>query len=230
MTGPTDYDDLADRYAAGIDDRPWNELYERPATIALLPSVDGKDVLDAGCGSGWYTEWLADHGARTTGIDRSARMVEYAHMRLRGRATVQEGDASDLRGLRDASFDLIVSSLVIHYVHDLDQMFREWARVLRPDGTFVLSTHHPMREVGTSSPAGYLATSLVEEHWRWLGATMRFYQRPLRALADPIANAGFVIERISEPTPSDALRDKDPRGHASLCRMPAFIFIRARKG
>ena len=50
MIGPTNYDAIAERYAAGIDERPWNALYERPATLALLPTVAGKDVLDAGCG------------------------------------------------------------------------------------------------------------------------------------------------------------------------------------
>jgi hypothetical protein len=49
MVSPTDYDTIASRYAARIDERPWNALYERPTTLALLPHVGGKDVLDAGC-------------------------------------------------------------------------------------------------------------------------------------------------------------------------------------
>jgi hypothetical protein len=64
----TDYDTIAERYAANIDDRPWNALYERPATLALLPEVDRLDVLDAGCGHGWYADWLLRHGAR---VERS---------------------------------------------------------------------------------------------------------------------------------------------------------------
>jgi 2-polyprenyl-3-methyl-5-hydroxy-6-metoxy-1,4-benzoquinol methylase len=62
MTGQTDYDEIASRYAAGIDERPWNALYERPATLALIPDVRGKDVLDAGCGHGWYADWLVRNG------------------------------------------------------------------------------------------------------------------------------------------------------------------------
>jgi hypothetical protein len=38
----TDYDTIADRYAANIDDRPWNALYERPTTLALLPRSTNK--------------------------------------------------------------------------------------------------------------------------------------------------------------------------------------------
>lgn len=59
MTGPTDYDTIATRYASGIDDRPRNALYERPATLWLLPGVAGMDVLDAGCGPGWYARMSA---------------------------------------------------------------------------------------------------------------------------------------------------------------------------
>jgi 2-polyprenyl-3-methyl-5-hydroxy-6-metoxy-1,4-benzoquinol methylase len=99
MVGPTDYDTIASRYAAGVDDRPWNALYERPATLALLPNVGGKDVLDAGCGPGWYTDWLARNAARVVAIDRSTRMVELANERLGGRARVLQGDVSNLRNL-----------------------------------------------------------------------------------------------------------------------------------
>jgi len=50
----TDYDRIAERCAAGVATRRWNALCEQPATLALLPPVSGLDVLDAGCGHGWY--------------------------------------------------------------------------------------------------------------------------------------------------------------------------------
>ena len=108
MVGPTDYDSIAERYAAKIDDRPWNALYERPATLALLPDVNGKDVLDAGCGHGWYADRLARRGARIVAVDRSREMVNLARERLGGRARVIQGDVSDLGDtLANDSFDVI---------------------------------------------------------------------------------------------------------------------------
>ena len=71
MSGPTDYDAIAAHYAAHIDEQPCNALYERPATLALLPDLAGKDVLDAGCGPGWYADWLARQGARVVAVDLS---------------------------------------------------------------------------------------------------------------------------------------------------------------
>src|SRR5215207_2516075 len=124
----TDYDAIADRYAADIDRRPWNALYERPATLALLPEVNGKDVLDAGCGHGWYAEQLVLRGARVVGFDRSARMAALAEARL-------------------------------------GALFGEWARLLRPAGRVVLSTHHPMMHPERLTEPGYARTELMEESW-----------------------------------------------------------------
>jgi SAM-dependent methyltransferase len=197
--------------------------------LALLPDVAGKDVLDAGCGPGWYADRLAQRGARVVAVDLSARMVALADGRLGGRARVMQGDVSDLRGVfADASFDLVLSSLVLHYLADLSQTFREWARLLKPGGTLVFSTHHPLRPESVRDP-GYLQAHLIEEKWGWLGEMMRYYQRPLRDLTEPLADAGFVIERICEPTPSEAFKARDPKGYDQLCRVPAFIFVRARK-
>ncbi len=229
MVGPTDYDAIADRYAAEIDERPWNALYERPAMLALLPDVGGKDVLDAGCGPGWYADWLARHGARVVAVDRSAPMVRLAAERLGGRARVMQGDVSDLRGLLAGErFDVILSSLVLHYLADLTATFREWARLLKPGGTLVFSTHHPIHEASLLDP-GYLCAGLIEEAWDWLGETMRYYRRPLRDLTEPLTAAGFVVERISEPNPSETLKLKSPKAYDQLSRVPAFIFVRARR-
>src|SRR5215468_11361545 len=112
MLGPADYDSSAASYAATIDERPWSPLYERPATLGLLPDVKEKDVLDAGCGHGWYADWLARIGARVVAVDCSHQMVDLANERLKGRALVIRGDASE-------TFDVIVSSLVIHYLTNL---------------------------------------------------------------------------------------------------------------
>ena len=229
MLEPTDYDMIAARYAAKIDERPLNALYERPTTLGLLPAVSGKDVLDAGCGHGWYADWLLRHGARVTAVDRSARMVALANERLSGRARVIQADLTDLRHILEGeTFDVVLSSLVLHYVGDLLAAFSEWARVLRPSCALVFSTHHPIHQATILDP-GYLHAEVIQEEWGWLGEKMRYYRRPLRDLTEPLANAGFVIERICEPTPSEALKISDPEEFDQLCRVPAFIFVRARK-
>jgi SAM-dependent methyltransferase len=158
-------------------------------------------------------------------------MVALAQKRLAGRARVIQGDVSNLRSiLADETFDLVLSSLVLHYQADLSIVFAECARLLRPAGTLVFSTHHPVHDQVSILDPGYLSAELIEEEWGWLGERMRYYRRPLRDLTDPLADAGFVIERMCEPTPSEKLKLEDPEGYDRLCRLPAFIFVRARKG
>jgi SAM-dependent methyltransferase len=180
-------------------------------------------------GPGWYADWLGRNRACVVAIDRSARMVRLAGERLGGRARVMQGDVSNLRNLLlSETFDVVLSWLVLHYLADLTEMFREWARLLRPSGTLVFSTHHPIHQATLLDP-GYLCTELIDEEWDWLGEKMRYYRRPLRDLKELLASAGFVIERISEPSPSEALKTKDSDGYELLCRLPACIFVRARK-
>jgi 2-polyprenyl-3-methyl-5-hydroxy-6-metoxy-1,4-benzoquinol methylase len=199
--------------------------------LALLPAVDNIDVLDAGCGHGWYADWPARHGARVVAVDRSAAMVALAQKHLKGRARVIQGDVGNLRGiLADQSFDLVLSSLVLHYEADLRSVFAECAGLLRPGGNLVFSTHHPVHDQLSILDPGYLNAELIEEQWGWLGEKMRYHRRPLRDLTDPLADAGFVIERMREPTPNEELKLQDPKGYDRLCRLPAFIFVRARKG
>jgi hypothetical protein len=58
-------------------------------------------------------------------------------------------------------------------------------------------------------------------HWRFCV--------PLRDLTEPLADAGFVIERLCGPKPGEELKLRDPKGYDRLCRLPAFIFVRAKK-
>ncbi|EHB44036.1 Methyltransferase type 11 [uncultured Mycobacterium sp.] len=83
-----DYDSFAEAYAAENDNSIANAWYERPAIIALAGDVSGRQILDAGCGSGALFAELRDRGALVTGIDNSAAMLKLARGRL--------GDDADL--------------------------------------------------------------------------------------------------------------------------------------
>jgi SAM-dependent methyltransferase len=171
------------------------------------------------------TQRIADRSeqprrARVVAVDRSAAMVALTQKHLKGRARVIQGDVSNLRGLlADQSFDLVLSSLVLHYEADLRSVFAESARLLRPGGNLVFSTHHPVHDSVSILDPGYLSAELIEEEWGWLKEKMCYYRRPLRDLTEPLADAGFVIERMCEPTPGEELQLQDPKGYDRLCRL-----------
>lgn len=222
------YAGLADRYAARVDGKPHHAFYERPATLSLLPPLEGRRVLDAGCGSGWYAEELLRRGAEVTAFDAEPRFVELTRARTGGRARVLVADlAKPLAFAADGAFDAVVAPLVLHYVEDWDAMLAELARVLRPGGTLVFSTHHPFMDWQEFRTDDYFRTERLTDEWDV--GTVRFWRRPLTAMADALAGAGFVLERLLEPRPLDGYRDAAPDWHARLSTRPWFLHVRARR-
>lgn len=227
------YETLAESYASVVDTKPHNALYERPATLSLLPDVHGRRVLDAGCGPGIYAEILVDRGAEVLGIESSPNMLELARKRLGRRAEFRLADLSKpLDFLDDASFDVVLSPLVIDYIEAWDALFREYFRVLRPGGHFVFSIHHPFFEYIYYKVENYFERAIVSVRWKGfpgVEVNMRSYRRPLQDVLNPLAAAGFRLERILEPLPTPEFEKADPKHFEELSRFPSFLCVSARK-
>lgn len=227
------YEALAESYAAAVETKPHNAYYERPATLSLLPDVRDKKVLDAGCGPGIYSEWLIKNGAAVVAIDASPKMVELANRRLGDAAEIRQTDLSKPLDFLDSSaFDVILSPLVLDYVEDWNKVFAEFYRILRPAGHFVFSVQHPFFEYIYFKSEKYFEVELVRCEWRGFDKVrveMPSYRRPLNKLLNPLFEAGFQIEQIIEPLPTEEFRKSDPKHYKELSQFPAFICVRARK-
>ncbi len=91
---------------------------EWPALRALIPDLHGRNVVDLGCGFGWFCRWAREQGAaRVLGLDVSENMLARARTDTRTHAAISYARA-DLEhlDLPEASFDLVYSSLALHYV------------------------------------------------------------------------------------------------------------------
>ena len=121
----------------------YNEMLEMPATLELLGNVKGKKILDFGCGTGIYAKILTKKRAKVKGFDISREMIKIAK---------QENPNLDLRvssGNKipfDEKFDIVLASLVVHYIKDWNRMFKQIKRVLKKNGIFVFSTGNPVVE------------------------------------------------------------------------------------
>jgi SAM-dependent methyltransferase len=226
------YEALAHAYAAAVDTKPHNAYYERPATLALLPDVAGRRVLDAGCGPGVYSEWLLNSGAEVVALDVSPRMVSLTQERTRGRAHVRVADlGAPLDFLDDAAFDLVLSPLVLEYILDWRATLREFHRVLVPGGHLIVSVTHPFFDFGYFESASYFETELVASLWSGFGRRVHMpsYRRSLQETLNPFAEAGFCIRKVVEPRPTDEFKAADPRHYDELMQQPCFLCIRAVK-
>jgi SAM-dependent methyltransferase len=126
----TSYQDIAAAYAAQVDARPMNAYYERPAMRTLLPPLAGRRVLDIGCGSGWYAEYMLNAGAQVTAFDLDEKLVAFTQARVGDRAAVLRANlAEPLHFAADGWFDLAVAPLVLHYLRDWTPALQEIYRV-----------------------------------------------------------------------------------------------------
>jgi len=227
------YEILAEAYASLVDTKPHNAYYERPATLSLLPEVRGRRVLDAACGPGVYSEWLHSNGAEVVALDASSKMVELAKRRLGEAVDVRQADLSQpLTFLESASFDIVLSPLTMEYIEDWGSTFKEFYRVLRPGGYFVLSVTHPFFDYTYFKSNNYFETELVGSEWRGFGKVkvhMPSFRRSLEATINPLLESGFHLERILEPRPTEKFREADPEDYQELLERPCFLCIRARK-
>lgn len=215
------YESFADAFDVHAGSGAYNALYDRPALLALAGDVAALDVLDAGCGPGFYAAELVSRGARVTACDASPRMVELAAARAVGAVEVRAADLEGPLPWADASFDLVLMALVLHHVVDRVGMLRELRRVLRPSGRLVLSTVHPTADWRWGG-GGYFEVQDVEEEWND-GWQVRFRRQPLSAWCDEFAAAGFLIERVVEPLPVPEMAESDPDVFERLSREPGFI-------
>ena len=103
----------------------------------------------------------------------------------------------------DGAFDLVVASLVLHYVCDWGKVLDKIPHVLKPDGRIVISTHHPAMDWQLFSSEDYFSIKQVTETWEKGSGNFEvtFWRRPLSAMCADIAGAGLVIERLVEPAP-----------------------------
>ncbi|KAK0625020.1 methyltransferase type 11 [Bombardia bombarda] len=144
----TNYANLP-RSRNGLQDAP-----EWPRLQIFIPQLKDTNVLDLGCGYGWYSRWLHDHGATTIhAVDISENMlarartmtdpVTYPGITYR-RGDLDEVDLSLLLDLKENSVDLVFSSLALHYLANLKELVGQVQRLLKPGGVFVFSVEHPI--------------------------------------------------------------------------------------
>lgn len=126
-----------------------SDFTARPAVIELCRPFSDKRVLDLGCGEGYCARILRRAGSGDIlGIDVSGAMIEAAQREeLREPLGIryQRGDAAELAGIAEQTFDLVLAMFLFNYMTSsaMALCMKEIARVLRPGGRFVFAVPHP---------------------------------------------------------------------------------------
>jgi len=247
------YDNYAEEWAKRMrsGENIAHEYLEKPAMYLKLPDLKGKKVLALGCGTGEECNYLKSLGAEeVVGIDISEGLVKYAQDSYHN----MEFRVMDMEKLNfsDNTFDFVYSSLVMHYVSSWSKTLNEVNRVLKSEGTFLFSTHHPTtwgaertrkdnsrrssllgyikhKDKGTAEVVGdYLNTRKIDDVW-FNDFKVSYYHRPLGDIMRDIIQAGFDILDFIEPKATEAVKEKDSMFWEIHEKIPLFMIFELQK-
>jgi ubiquinone/menaquinone biosynthesis C-methylase UbiE len=226
------YDLIADQYSKHIDRQKLTSLYERPFMLEQLPKLQGLRVLDAGCGTGFYAQYAFKEGAHIIAVDSSTKLV--GKFKKDNNSSIETHVADLSRGLpfiEENSIDVIICSLVLHYIEEWSLPLAEFKRVLKPGGMCLVSVHHPVFDTHFNKQQ-YFLKRLVHDKWDGFGnqpLNVSYYVRPLSDYLRPILASRWSSVEFEEPLPSKTLSETDPDMFRKLSEAPVFLFVKMIK-
>lgn len=227
-----------------------HEYLEKPAMYGKLPDLTGLDVLCIGCGTGEECEHLKSLGARrVVGIDISEGLIEYAKKSY----PELEFHVMDMEHIDfpQESFDFVYSSLVMHYVDSWKVPLDSISKVVKKQGNFLFSTHHPVlysaersrSETERSSLLGYkkitesnscivygdyLNTRKIDDIW-FGDFKVSYIHRSMQEILADILKSEFKIVDFLEPKAVDRCREVDPVFWEIHQKIPLFMIFELKK-
>ena len=136
MSAPVEF--TGERFLPECTGEIWVEHWHRYLFAAHFGA--GKDVLDAACGEGYGSAWLARRARSVTGLDIDDETVRRASGKYQAAGLRFETGSVAAMPFADASFDCAISFETLEHVAEQDAMLAEFRRVLRPDGLLIIST------------------------------------------------------------------------------------------
>ena len=166
---------------------------ERPFDqIMPLDRLQGKKVLEIGCGMGLHSETLVRAGADLTSIDLSPTSIEATTKRLELKgltANVRQADAENIP-FDPATFDFVWSWGVIHHSSRTARIVREIARVLKPDGETRIMVYN---RLGTSAGIAYWVDYIMKFGW-----LRRSFEEQLYKTTDGYSARYYVTDQFED--------------------------------
>ena len=222
-----------------------NELLEIPHIIQMLPNIKGKNILDLGCGFGNMSRFFIENGANhVTAIDISKNMLcEARRMNFSPKIDYKILHMENITKL-DKKYDIVFSSLAVHYVSDFKKLCEDINSLLNKNGYFVFSQEHPIstaidhpkkqnleyKHVDIFGKRYFLLSDYNNESKRclnWNVDGVIKYHRSFTTIINNLIDSGFNVERIEESKPNDNAT-KLVAKYAYQIDKPYFLFLRVK--
>lgn len=210
------------------------------AELRLIGPLEGKRVLDLGCGAGHASVAFARAGAKVIAVDPSAEQLELARQaadEAEVRVELQQAGPAELAFIRADGIDLAYSAYGLADVADLDRVLRQVHRVLRQEAPIIFSLPHPAYTMFTAGPGGAEASPPVPVRTYHDaspyavdrgGEQVSDVPRTTSAVFTSLTRANFRVDHLLEP-PAVRSQVPDEQWTEAMAWVPPTLLIRARK-
>lgn len=204
----------------------------------LFPPLQGRTVLDLGCGYGWHCKYAAEQGAvQAYGIDSSRKMIEEARKRNTENVITYRVCAIEEYEYPENRWDLVVSNLALHYIEKIEEVFQKVYRTLKPGGVFIFNIEHPVFTAGVGQDWIYTDAG-KPQYWpvdnyfipgervtHFLGCDVVKHHHTLTQILMGLLNQGFQLEAVEEAEPSGEMMSIP--GMKDELRRPMMLLVKA---
>jgi 2-polyprenyl-3-methyl-5-hydroxy-6-metoxy-1,4-benzoquinol methylase len=237
----------------GAEGNEWHRMLVEPATLRLLNLKKGERVLDIGCGNGQLARRMVQLGVRVIAFDFCVPFIKIAKSRKYGKKidyrTIDATKQRDLLSLGKHAYDAAVCTMALMDMANIEPLLTVLPSLLKAEGRFVFSVMHPcfnavgmdhvveFRETKTGAVSKELSIKVKEYSdpcaRKGLGiigqpVEQYYFHRPLNVLLNACFDAGFVLDRIEEPTFAEPLNPDKAWSWSQCNSIPPVLVARMR--
>lgn len=212
----------------------WHQLQ------SLFPDVNGKFVLDLGCGYGWHCKYAVQMGAaEVLGIDSSEKMIAKAKMENFHKKIKYEICSLDEYDYPENTYDFVISNLVLHYIKDLETVYQNVYRTLKKGGHFLFNIEHPVFTSGINEDWVYAEDGKIlywaidnyyypgKRETNFLGQKVIKQHHTLTQILNLLLKTGFQLEAVEEAMPPEHMMNLP--GMIDEMRRPMMLLVKGKK-
>lgn len=207
---------------------------------SMFPNMMDKTVLDLGCGYGWHCKYAVEYGAsHVLGIDLSEKMIKTAKKKNADPKIEYEVCGLGEYSYPENTYDCVISNLVLHYIENLNEVYKNVYKTLKKDGIFLFNIEHPTF-TGSLNQDWIYNNDGISLYWpvdnyfypgarqtQFLGQNVTKQHHTLTQVLGGLLDTGFIIEAVQEATPPQSMLDIP--GMKDEMRRPMMLLIKAKK-
>lgn len=202
-----------------------------PILFQLIGDPTGKEILDAGAGTGYLSRLLAKRGAKVTALEPSDSLFQYSTEQEKenrlGIHFIQE-DLSEFRPTN--SFDIVIANMVLMDVYEYQLAMKNCLSALKDSGVFIFSISHPCFPGSDNDWKIYKAV-VVTQYFEESEETHQYgksWRRPIQDYLKVLFDEGWAVTSFVEPRPDASLVEQNNNWERNYI-VPQFLVVKAEK-